>query len=90
MKSTLWTLNTRDFVKGLVMAVLVPVFVIIQQSLSAGDLVFNWKAIGIAALSAFIAYIIKNLFTDDTKEAVKTLEKQNVTVIPNRINEPLL
>lgn len=81
MKSTLWTLNTRDFIKGLVMAVLVPVFVIIQQSLSAGDLVFNWKAIGIAALSAFIAYIIKNLFTDDTKEAVKTLEKQNVTVI---------
>lgn len=81
MKSTFLTLTARDFIKGLIMATLVPVLTIIQQSVTAGDLVFNWKSIGIAAIAGFVGYLLKNLFTDSTKEAVKTLEKQNVTVI---------
>lgn len=84
MKSTMFTLETKDFIKGLIVAVLTPVFVIVQQSIAAGALVFNWVAIGIAALSGLLAYITKNFFTDDTKAAVKTLAKQNVTIIENQ------
>ncbi len=73
MKSTLWTLRARDFLKGLVMAGLVPVFVIVQQSISANNLVFNWKAIGMAAVAGFGGYLTKNFFSDDVKAAQKTL-----------------
>lgn len=78
MKSTFLTLKTRDFLKGLAMAGLVPVFVIIQQSISAGDLTFNWKAIGMAAVAGFIGYLTKNFFTDDTKQALKVLEEEKI------------
>ncbi len=78
MKSTLFTLNLRDFLKGLIMAVVVPVLVTIQQSLAAGNIVFDWKTIGISSLAALIAYLLKNFLTDDTKAAQKTLEAAKV------------
>ena len=68
MKSTKWTLNIRDFLRGIVMAALVPAFVIIQQSFAAGDLIFNWSSIGKAAIAGLLAYLTKNYFTDDVKE----------------------
>lgn len=60
-----YTLKTRDFLKGALMAVLVPAIYIIQTSLEAGVLTFNWKQIAIAAVSGLLAYLIKNFFTDD-------------------------
>lgn len=63
------------------MATLVPVLLIIQQSINAGDLVFNWKGIGMAAIAGFVGYLLKNFFTDGTKEAVKTLTNQDATII---------
>lgn len=60
-------LNLNDILKGLLMAVLTPVVVIIQQSLEAGVFVFDWKSIGLAALSGGVAYLVKNFFTA-TKE----------------------
>ena len=45
------------------MAILTPVITIIAQSLNAGVLTFDYKAIGIAALSGFVAYLTKNFFT---------------------------
>ncbi len=75
MKSTLYSLNAKDFLRGLLMAVLVPVLLVIQQSVAAGSLVFNWQAIGIAAVSGFVAYLLKNFLTDDTKAAISTVEK---------------
>ncbi len=74
MKSTLFTLNWRDFIKGLVMAVVVPVLVTIQESLSAGNIVFDWKTIGISSLAALVGYLLKNFLTNDVKSAQKTLE----------------
>ncbi len=61
--SKLFSLNTQDFLKGILMAVLVPVMTIITQSLQAGNLTFDWKAIGIAAIAGFVAYLTKNFFT---------------------------
>lgn len=92
MKSTFLSWNWRDFIKGLIVAVLTPIIPIVQQSITAGTLVFDWHVIGVAAAGGFVAYMVKNFFTDSTKEAVKTLEKQNVTIIersPQRVPKNL-
>lgn len=81
MKSTFLSLGVRDFIKGLIVAIITPIVPIVQQSISAGTLVFDWHVIGLAAAGGFVGYMVKNFFTDSTKEAVKTLSKQNVTVI---------
>lgn len=54
------SLNLEDLGKGLLVAVITPVFTIISQSLEAGSLTFDWKAIGITALAAALAYLTKN------------------------------
>ena len=74
-----FTLNIRDWVKGLLMAVLVPVLYIIQSSLAAGSLTFNFKQIGIAAVSGLVAYLLKNFFTDEVKAAQNIIDKNNST-----------
>lgn len=59
--SSRWSINLRDLLQGLIMAVLTPVLVIVQQTLDAGHLVFNWKAIGMAAVAGGLAYIARKL-----------------------------
>lgn len=81
MKSTLYTINWKDFGRGLIIAVGTAIFPIIMQSLNQNELVFNWKLIATTGLGAFITYMTKSFFTDDTKSAYKTLSKQNVTII---------
>lgn len=66
MNSTFLTLNNSDFLKGLVMAVLSTVITVVYQTVEAGSLVFDWKAIGTMALTTALAYIMKNLFTNST------------------------
>lgn len=65
-KSNLFALNLRDIAKGLLMAVLTPVVVIIQQSIEAGVFTFDWKSIGLAAIGGGVAYLAKNFFTKPT------------------------
>lgn len=62
-QSNFLSLNWRDFLRGLAMAVLTPAVLIIQQSLEAGNLVFNWKSIGMAAVAGGVAYLVKNILT---------------------------
>jgi hypothetical protein len=64
MNSSIFTLNTNDFIKGLIMAVLSSVITVVYQTVEAGSLVFDWKAIGTMALTTALAYIMKNLFTN--------------------------
>lgn len=66
MNSTFLTLNNNDFLKGLIMAVLSTVITVVYQTVEAGSLVFDWKAIGTMALTTALAYIMKNLFTNST------------------------
>lgn len=61
--STQFAVNLKDILKGLLVAVLTPVFTIVITSLQAGSLVFNWTAIGITALIAGMSYILKNFLT---------------------------
>ena len=82
MNSAFLTLNSKDFLKGLVVAVITAVITIVYTSVQAGNLNFDWKAIGVTALSSALAYIMKNLFTNnndqllkkDTKEAIGNSE----------------
>lgn len=66
--SNFLSLNWLDLGKGLLMAVLTPVVVIIQQSLEAGVFTFDFKSIGLAAVGGGVAYLVKNFFTPATKE----------------------
>jgi hypothetical protein len=71
MQSTFLTLGSKDFLKGLVLAVLTAVITIVYTSIEAGSLAFDWKAIGMTALSSALAYIMKNLFTNSEGELLK-------------------
>jgi hypothetical protein len=61
--SNQFSLNLKDALNGLIIAVGTPVLATIEQSLEAGSLTFNWKLIGITALSATVVYLTKNYFT---------------------------
>ena len=75
LPSNFASLDIRDFLKGLVMAVIVPALLAIQQSLTAGELTINWKALGITAVASFIGYLIKNFFTNSVPAAIVTVQK---------------
>lgn len=62
-QSKFLSLGVRDFLRGLAMSILTPAIVIIQQSLDAGLLVFNWKTILISGIAGGLAYLLKNVFT---------------------------
>jgi len=72
--SKLFTLNNKDFLKGLVMAVLISAITIIQQSLDSGTLTLDWRAILIASISGALAYLMKNFFTSENKTTEPILE----------------
>ena len=61
--SNFFSLNWRDIAKGLLMAILTPVVVIVQQSLEAGVFTTDWKSLGLASLAGGVAYLVKNFFT---------------------------
>lgn len=59
-----FTIQARDFLKGAILSVISAVAPLIQATLRAGELTFNWKAIGITALGTFVAYIVKKFALD--------------------------
>lgn len=60
IESKQFTLQTRDAVRGLVIAVITAVITVVYTSLETGSLNFDWKVIGTTALTAALAYIMKN------------------------------
>jgi hypothetical protein len=73
--STFLNLNSSDFIKGLIMAVLSSVITVVYQTVEAGSLTFDWKAIGTMAITSALAYIMKNLFTNSTGKLFATESK---------------
>lgn len=65
--SNFLSLNWLDLGKGLLMAILTPAVVIIQQSIEAGAFTFDWKSIGLASVGGGFAYLVKNFFTKPTE-----------------------
>jgi hypothetical protein len=64
-------LNWADIFKGLLMAILTPAVVIIQQSLELGILTLEWKSIVTASIGGGVAYLLKNFLTPQ-KEITNT------------------
>lgn len=58
-----FSVNIKDVLKGLLMAILTPVVYTIQASLEAGVLKFDWHAILLASVAGGLAYLVKNFFT---------------------------
>ena len=71
MNSSIFTLNNKDFIKCLLVAVLSAVITILYNTIETGSLNFDWKAIGTMALTSALGYILKNLLTNSTGEFLK-------------------
>lgn len=65
--SGLFKLNGSDFLRGLIVAVLSATLTFMQQFFAADGTMqaINWKTVGGVAAASAIAYILKNLFTND-------------------------
>lgn len=67
--SNFLNLNAKDFIKGLIVAVLSALIAGVLQLLQAGPFVFDWatfQPIVLTAVSAGLAYLSKNLFQNST------------------------
>lgn len=62
--SKLFTLNVCDFLKGLIIAILSPIIVFAQGYFANGTLDIELSALFAVGLSGFLAYLIKNFFSD--------------------------
>jgi hypothetical protein len=71
MMSPFFSLNTRDYLRGLIVSVFTAVVTIMYQSVQAGNFVFDIKAIAQTALAAALGYIVKNLVTNSRDEFMK-------------------
>lgn len=68
MNSTLGKLNSRDFLKGFVVAVTVAVLSALQAVLNKRGLdltVADLQNLGSVAVTAMVAYLLKNLASDE-------------------------
>jgi hypothetical protein len=74
MKANFLNLNWYDFGKGAVVAVLTAVLATLTTLLQTGKLFdkASLPVIGTAALTAFIAYLGKNLFTNSQGQLLTT------------------
>ena len=70
MKARLFSLHTRDLIKGLIIAVISAVITAVVSELQAGTEVDMTllKKMGIVAATTFLSYIVKNFFTNSRDE----------------------
>ena len=64
-KSELFSLNTFDFIKGLLVAVITAVLTTVLQMLTQVPPYVNWNQVGIISLISAISYLLKQLATDN-------------------------
>jgi len=73
MSSNFLKLNTNDLVKGIVIAVLTALLVGLEQIMVPGSLptLTQLKVVGISAVGAGLAYLVKNMFTNSQGQLLK-------------------
>ena len=74
-KSKFLSVDTKDAIKAFIVAVLGSVMGLIQVTLDAGSLTFDWKAIGLTALAAAGAYILKNWLSNSDDKFLSSEKK---------------
>lgn len=62
-QSGLFSLGWRDFLRGLLMAILTPALTFILNSIDHGEITLNWHLVYLSAAGGAIAYLLKNLGT---------------------------
>jgi len=70
MKAGFFNLKTKDFIKGLILAVITAVIAFLTDMLNLG-VEFEWKKILITSVIAMLSYLVKNLFTNSEDEFLK-------------------
>ena len=73
-EAEIFRLKVKDFIKGLILAVIISVLTFIVQILQTVGTI-SLKQIGIAAIVAFCGYILKNLSTNSDDQFL-TAEKK--------------
>lgn len=63
------SLGWRDFLRGLLMAILTPVLTFILNSIEHGELTLNWHLVYLSAVGGAVAYLLKNLGTKPDAKA---------------------
>ena len=73
-RSNFLNLNWRDFLKGLLLAMLSAVITFIYEVVQAGTAFDSefFKAMGIVAVSTLLAYLMKNLFENSSGDLAKS------------------
>lgn len=61
-------ISSTDFVKSLAVTVFAAVIPIIKATIESGSLVFDWKNIATVGISAGLAYLMKQLFTNSDNQ----------------------
>jgi len=61
--SKLYSINWRDAIRGLIIAVGSPVLVAIERTIDAGKMDFSWKSLVMIGIGAGCTYLVKNFFT---------------------------
>lgn len=82
-----FSLDIPDVIRGGLLAVGAAVLTIIQRSLEAGELNFNWKLIGTTAISTFIAYLVKNYAFEPPKTIVVSDTNTKAVNATERVKE---
>ena len=79
MKTKLFSLNARDFFKGLIVAIIAGVLTFVINELQAGTEIniLLFKRMGITAIIAFLSYILKNLMTNSDDKLLTPEEKKH-------------
>lgn len=75
MNSKFFTINWRDFIKGLIVAVVTAVLTGLYNIISAGGSI-TVKSVVVPAVLALIAYLLKNLFTNSEEKILAPEPKQ--------------
>ncbi len=73
MKSSMFRLNTRDFIKGIVVVIMTAALTLFVQLLQTKgfDLTgADWQQIGTVAVTAAIGYLMKNLVSDENDQVL--------------------
>jgi hypothetical protein len=70
MKAKLFTLNKKDFWKGLILAVITAIITFLTNELQSGTTINLelFKRVGLTSLIAFLSYLVKNLFTNSSDQ----------------------
>jgi hypothetical protein len=79
MRSKFFRLNSRDFIKGLIVVVICTFITGLYQLIANGGTV-NWftiKPVVIAALGSAVSYLTKNLLTNSKGNFMETETSEN-------------